>query len=792
MKKFSKLLLLLLILPLSVSFSACKKGGGSPNSNPNQEERPNPGNPDDNYGSQVQTYSVSYDYNLPEDYDFLLEGKDFVLPYKEVGTPTVLAKVPDVSLQSYFLGWCKDGSNEVLSGSVTSDVATTINLKGKWDETSLRKYYYTEGLQIDIIAEKASIYGYTGTSQTIIIPKVFSDTNADYELTEIQASVFQNKNVSTIINNAENLKIGECAFKNTKVSTFDFDKIYEIGNYAFENTKFESLKLGNNVSLFGTGAFQNCLDLTSVDFEENDVQISNNMFSGCEKLTTITNTLNVTRIGGNAFAECISLKNTNFISARVSVIEEYAFKNCVGLTSVTLPETLNFVYESIFAGCETITELRLGKTFENENNENRSDTLLQHIGNIGANVTKIELIGNSITRLSRNYFNGFSKLETFVMSDSVTLIEPYAFKNCSLLKNIDLSNKLDLDSLSYLAFKDTKYLNDLNIPLIYENEVLHEARIIYVPENITPEYKFPGSPVITQINDSAFAGNESLQKITIPSSVLAIGKNVFKNCVNLKEVIFEENSNIKIINESTFYGCSSLTSINLTNLNALESIANNAFAKVKVSNFALPDSLKTIGKSVFLDAEIAEFSINGESEKIVVEDGVLYSVEESKKTLVCYPGLKQDKMFVCPNDVTEIDAYAFSNVSDTTLKYIYFSNEVDWVVTRNGDGAKVYTSFNGVTGKVIVFASDVDFVINESVVTYRQYIFGISYDFETDEVLFSLDFTCNYDLIYFTAYDSSTQKNYFIYLELKKEIGEDDVVTYLVKEDSLFKLEVEF
>ena len=793
MKKISKILLFLLMLPLSVSFSACNKNAGSPdNSNQDQVEQPKPDKPDDEYGSQVETYSVSYDYNLPEEYDFLLADKDFVLDYIEVGTSTKLVNVPDNRLKTYFLGWCKEGSSDVLNGTVSSDIATTVKLKGKWDESSLRKYYYSSGLNIDVISGEASIYEYTGNSNIVIIPEVYTKNEIDYKLSEIQASVFKDKGISKVINNADDLCIGTETFKNTNISEFDFDKVAKIGDNAFENTKFENLKLNNNILEVGAGVFKNCNNLVSVDFDENSIDISDEMFLGCEKLETLTNVQNVTRIDGLAFADCIKLKNTDFIGPSVRVIEEYAFQNCVGLTSVTLPETLNNVYESIFDGCNAIEELRLGKTFENTDNENRSDTLLKHIGNIGANVKKITLIGNSITRLSKNYFNGFSKLESFIMSDSVTLVEPYAFKSCRLLEEIVLSDYLVLDTLSYMAFEDTKYLENLTTPLIYTNKSEQEAHIIYVPKNITPVYEFPADSVITKINQGAFADNKNLQKITIPSTIVSLGESVFKNCTNLQEVVFEENSNIKAISDGLFYGCSSLTSINLTALTALETIGNNSFVSVKVSNFILPASLKSIGKSVFFNAEIESFLVNGESENFVTENGVLYSVSETKKTLVSYPGLKLDKIFVCPNDVTEIDAYAFSNIKDNGLKYLYFTKEIDWVMTRNGDGAKVYTSFNGVTTKVKILTSNLNFEVKENVVTYKQHSYEIAYNFDTNEVSFADAFSCDLTHIYFRAYDQTSEKTYFICLELETEIGENDEIIYSVKENSLFKLEVDF
>jgi hypothetical protein len=76
MKKLKRLFLLLLIIPFAFSIAACKdKSGGDGGT-------PSPSNPNENV--TLETFSIAYDYNLPEKYDFLLT--DYTHSNNAVGT----------------------------------------------------------------------------------------------------------------------------------------------------------------------------------------------------------------------------------------------------------------------------------------------------------------------------------------------------------------------------------------------------------------------------------------------------------------------------------------------------------------------------------------------------------------------------------------------------------------------------------------------------------------------------------------------------------------------------------
>lgn len=668
MKKFRKILLLLLLIPFCFSIVSCKDksddsddagtGGGSG------------GSGGGNGGVSAECFTVAYDYNLPEKYDFLLT--DYTDSNNEVGTSVELISIVDDNLAPHFLGWY-NSDDELVTEAVTSDTATTINLKGKWNEENIEKYYYTKGLSFEIEFGAAKISGYSGSATKLVLPKLYTSATVDYEVTAIGESVFESSKVTNLIVNSNSLKIGNNAFKSSKVSSFDFFKVIELGNNAFDNTKISEAKFSASLSTLGQYAFNNCLELEKVDFAQAEVVVSDYAFNNCSKLSVIENAKNLSSIQNYSFVNCSSLTNLDFLeeNTKLSYIGINAFENCTGLTSVYIPESVSLLVTP-FVGCTKVEGLTLARTYATETNG--SDTLIAHIGDVSASVKTITFVGTTATTLLQNYFNGFVKLETFVMCDSITLVESYTFKQCVNLKNVTLSNGIAPENFTYNAFKNTKFLTERTEPLVFKGS------IVYIPENLVAEYVVPSD--VTSINASAFANRTRLEKITIPASVESIGDKAFQGCTGLKQVIFEVNNKITKLGDLVFSSCVNLETIDLTKLTALAQIGDETFERTSISSMVIPATVTGIGNGAFMHTEIASFEISGTSEKFVVVDGVLYEDissqgDKSDLKLFAYPKLKVDDLFICPSEVSVISSGAF--VGASKLKYVYFANdEITW------------------------------------------------------------------------------------------------------------------
>ena len=66
----------------------------------------------------------------------------------------------------------------------------------------------------------------------------------------------------------------------------------------------------------------------------------------------------VTGIGDSAFRNCISLTSV-IIPDGVATIGDHAFEGCTELTSVTIPDSVTAIGEEAFSGCEFLTSVTM-------------------------------------------------------------------------------------------------------------------------------------------------------------------------------------------------------------------------------------------------------------------------------------------------------------------------------------------------------------------------------------------------------------------------------------------------
>ena len=183
------------------------------------------------------------------------------------------------------------------------------------------------------------------------------------------------------------------------------------------------------------------------------------------------NTYSVTSIGEKAFYGCIGLTSVT-IPNSVTSISEKAFFCCWVLTSVTVPNSVTSIGSSAFSGCSGLTSVT---------------------------------IPNSVTSIGDLAFSGCSGLTSVTIPNSVTSIGSSAFHNCSGLTSIIIPN--NLISINYGTFQNCSTLTAVTIP----NSV-------------------------TSIGSNAFSGCSGLTSITIGSGVTGISGSAFSKCSELTDV----------------------------------------------------------------------------------------------------------------------------------------------------------------------------------------------------------------------------------------------------------------
>lgn len=104
------------------------------------------------------------------------------------------------------------------------------------------------------------------------------------------------------------------------------------------------------------------------------------------------------------------------------------------------------------------------------------------------------------------------------------------------------------------------------------------------------------NPKIKMIQDSTFYDCVNLTSVNIPNSVASIGASAFERCFNLTSVNIPDR--VTSIERDTFYNCRNLTSIHIPN--GVASIGAGAFyGCIKLTSIHLPDKISSIENAVF-------------------------------------------------------------------------------------------------------------------------------------------------------------------------------------------------
>ena len=147
----------------------------------------------------------------------------------------------------------------------------------------------------------------------------------------------------------------------TTLTAEDLIGTTQIPNYAFQNClDLTSVEFPSILQTIGYEAFWYCSSLTSVTFGVNSqlTSIGSDAFRGCSRLTSIDIPSRVTTIGSSAFSYCSSLTSIT-IGENVTTIGSSSFSYCTSLTSITIPSSVTSIGSYAFSGCSRLTTMTI-------------------------------------------------------------------------------------------------------------------------------------------------------------------------------------------------------------------------------------------------------------------------------------------------------------------------------------------------------------------------------------------------------------------------------------------------
>ena len=304
--------------------------------------------------------------------------------------------------------------------------------------------------------------------------------------------------------------------------------VTSIGSCAFYNCyRLTDVVIGNSVTSIGDDAFYGCTSLTSIEIPNSVTSIGSWAFHGCENLTSIEIPNSVTSIGDLAFYECTSLTSIE-IGNSVTSIGSSAFGYCTSLTSIEIPNSITSIGSGAFCNCYRLTSIEIPNSVTSIEDRAFYECI---------SLTSV-VIGNSVTSIGYEAFNSCTSLTSIEIPNSVTSIGDSAFNGCYSLTSIEIPNSVT--SIGDRAFRGCSSLTSI---VVDAGNTKYDSRnecnaIIETASNTLiagcQNTIIPNS--VTSIGEGAFWGCSSLTSIEIPNSVTSIGKGAFRYCSSLTKI----------------------------------------------------------------------------------------------------------------------------------------------------------------------------------------------------------------------------------------------------------------
>ncbi len=138
------------------------------------------------------------------------------------------------------------------------------------------------------------------------------------------------------------VEIAEHAFFKSPIQYVSLQNTKTIGDYAFSESQLETIDFGS-VEEIGGRAFASCLKIKSLDLTETSItSIDGYAFEWLRSLKDLKIGKSVKSIGQRAFSCCQVMENVEFDRSMVCTVDDGLFSSCFALQAVSFPKGVSF------------------------------------------------------------------------------------------------------------------------------------------------------------------------------------------------------------------------------------------------------------------------------------------------------------------------------------------------------------------------------------------------------------------------------------------------------------------
>ena len=341
-------------------------------------------------------------------------------------------------------------------------------------------------------------------------------------------------------------------YQNIETVTFP-STLKVIGPWAFSGcTNLREAIIPNGVEIIDVEAFNLCSKLRKVILPRTLKVIGDSAFSLCSSLEKITIPGSVKTVGIASFSSS-SLREV-VIEDGVKFIDKLAFMGCERLERISLPKTIEIIASNAFKDCSSIKEVTVPITVF-----------------FNLRLYEIEPFNNQNIKFNITY-------------DNINEFNHYYLSNPEVIKKYQLKGNISFNSLKKQNPEPIEY--DYYEPKEYDSPFLIKTiQRVDLNERDLSSTSLELSEGIEIIEKGTFKDLKNLKRITLPSTLKAIGVGAFEGCSSLEEVIIPEGTTL--IGDWAFYRCKNLKRVTLPN--SLETLNKNAFSDcLSLESITLP------------------------------------------------------------------------------------------------------------------------------------------------------------------------------------------------------------
>ena len=409
--------------------------------------------------------------------------------------------------------------------------------------------------------------------------------------------------------------IGDYAFSRCTALEGDIiipEGVTKIGDNVFSYcSNLHSVTIPNTVRSIGIGAFSGCSTLANIKIGDNVEYIYNNAFSGCSSLISIIIPNKISSISYETFSNCSNLTSI-VIPGNVRQIGHDAFYGCSNLISVTIGKNVSSIGRSAFGGCnklQTVVSLAISAPKLDAGVFSNQYALLYYP--YGSDYSSWELRTkqecweeNGVLYSILDKTNNTAKVIGTVGVDEVAvtenvIIDEQSYKVANIASNAFVNGVTSIKipkTINVIESQSIRLCNTLERIDIDKENPKYDSRdnCIAIIETATNTLvsgcmnsRIPYS--VKSIGNKAFYGCYSLTAIDIPNCVTEIGYGAFEGCSGLSSVTIP--SSVNKLYCCTFEGCTGLKNLIIEDSNEpLESVLKCNYHASHFNDYFFEDS----------------------------------------------------------------------------------------------------------------------------------------------------------------------------------------------------------